>query len=92
MVDRVLLARNGKNSLMLSCLDGNLILLGYDRERGAISAVQGGTIIIGAIIGDASGGLGRWARSISIEPDVRSGGPLSLFRSSPGCFISSVVF
>jgi hypothetical protein len=71
---------------------GNLIFFCFNRERGAISAVQGGTITIGAIIGDASGGLGRWAGSTLMEPDVRSGGLLSRFRSSPGCFISSVVF
>lgn len=75
-----------------SLMDGNSIFLGRHRERGATSAVQGGTITIGAIIGDASGGLDRSAASMLMEADVRSGGLLSPFRSSPGSFISSVVF
>lgn len=70
-----------------SLMDGNLSFLCYNRELGAISAVRDGTITIGAIIGVASGELGRWVGSTSMEPDVRSGVPLSLFRSSPGCSI-----
>ncbi|KNB06543.1 hypothetical protein FOXG_07233 [Fusarium oxysporum f. sp. lycopersici 4287] len=65
-----------------SIVDDSSIFLGYDRERGATSAVQSGTTTIGAIIGDVSGGLGRWAGSASMEPDVRNGGLFSPFRSS----------
>ncbi|UPL01907.1 hypothetical protein LCI18_012841 [Fusarium solani-melongenae] len=52
-----------------SLVDRNSIILGHDGEPEAISAVQGGTKTTGAIIGDAPGGLGRWARSTSMEPD-----------------------
>jgi hypothetical protein len=42
-----------------SFVNGNLMFLGYHIEPGATSAVQGGTTTIGAIIGDAGGGLGQ---------------------------------